>query len=303
MDGILSIVIGIFVGLSGIFIAIILVLISNSLRSLETLKTDVKYLRESIDQIREGPILFSTNLFLAALAKEAKFWEKLYLQRADKVLIAHTIASKHIQENNTIIVDSGTTVDQIPPILRGKNVKVRAYTNNVLAAVSVLPPAEEGFECFLFEGKIDPLFGATYNVGGPGTIAKPLGPIQADQIVLAASAISFDYGPCVNVRDILNREFKNALVQKVLYDASNPRLIIAVDWTKFKKVDTNRLTQVIDQRDWQSIRATNRHILVATAPPDSLQSPIGNEARKEIQLFTDNMQREGMTIEICKLSS
>jgi DeoR/GlpR family transcriptional regulator of sugar metabolism len=296
MDGELPIVIGVFVGLSGIFIAIILVLISNSLKSLETLKTDMKYLRENIDQIREGSIPFSTNLFLAALAREAKFWEKLYLRRDHKVRIARRIASQYVQRNNTIIVDSGTTVDQIPPILFGKSVYVKVYTNNVLAAVSVLPP-EEGFDCFLLEGKIDPLFGATYNVGNAETIAKPLQPIQANQIILAASAISFEYGPCVDVLDILNREFKKALVQKVLYGANQPRLIIAVDWSKFKRVDLSRLTPVIDNPDWHTIRATERHVLVATSPPKDAA-----EAQKELNMFVQNMKQGGMRVDICTIS-
>jgi len=134
--------IGIIIGLIGIFIGIFFFLINNVLRSLGTIKDKMDSFGQSIEKIREGPIIFSPNLYLTALARESKFWEKLSIQRADKVLIASTIVSKYIQENDSIIVDSGTTVDQIPHILREKHLKSKVYTNNILAAISVVPPVE-----------------------------------------------------------------------------------------------------------------------------------------------------------------
>ncbi len=292
---------GIIVGLLGIFIGIILFLVGNILRSLDTLKDDVKSLGQNVEKIREGPILFSPNLFFTALAREAKFWEKLSIQRADKVLIARTITSKYIQEKDVIIVDSGTTVDQIPHILHEKYLRTTVYTNNLLAAISVVPPVE-GFDCFLLSGKVDPIYGATYNIED---IEGPLKPIRANQIILAATAISFEEGPMVDVLDTSNRLFKRELVRKALQDLGNPRLIIAVDWTKFKKglrvVVDRKLNAVLEQADWRAVKATNRFVLVVTNPPDSLQTPDAIRAREEIKAFCTNMEEGGMKVEICKV--
>lgn len=274
-----------------------LFLINNVLRSLDTLKDDIKLLRQNVDRICEGPILFSPNLFLTALAREAKFWGKLSIQRADKVLIASTIASEYIQEKDTIIVDSGTTVDQIPHLLHKKHLTV--YTNNLLAAISVVPPVE-GFNCFLLSGKIDPIYGATYDIDNLETSLRP---IQANQIILAAAAISFEEGPMVSVLDTSNRLFKRELVRKALLDSWNPRLIIAADWTKFKEDigvgAAKKSNAVLEIEDWRAVKATNRFVFVLTNPPDFLQTPDVIRAREEIKAFCINMEKGGMKVKIC----
>lgn len=293
--------VGIVIGLVGIFVGIVFFLINNVLHSLRALNDDVKFLVQNVEKAVEGPPPFSLNLFFTALAREAKFWGKLSVQRADKVSIASTIVTKYIQENDRVIVDSGTTIDQIPHILYERHLNIDVYTNNLLAAISVVPPSEE-FKCFLLPGKVDPIYGATYNIG---RIKESLKDIEATQIILAATAISFGKGPMVNVLDRSNRLFKGELVRKALEDRGNPRLIIAVDWTKFigdSEVGADRnLDAVLEIADWRAVKATRRFVLVATSPPDSLQTPAAIRAREEIKAFCTNMEEEGMKVEICEV--
>jgi len=293
--------VGIIIGLLGIFIGILLFLITKILGGLDVLKEDVRALRENLERIRERPILFSPNLYLTALAREAKFWERLNIQRAEKIVIANKITTNYIQEGEIVIVDSGTTVDQIPHILREKLIKTRVYTNNLLAAISVIPPIE-GCDCYLLSGRVDPIYGATYDIEH---IAEPLNPIRANKIVLACTSISFEQGPMVNVKDYSNLQFKKELVRKALEEYGSPRLIIAVDWTKFQegvvKDGTEELNAVLDLSTWKAVKSTQRFVLVTTNPPASLETPDSVMALEEMQKFLNNMDQGGMKVEICRM--
>ena len=287
--------VGIIIGLLGIFIGIIIVLVVNILTDIKHLSDDTRIIKERVKEIREGPFIPpSPDVFLMMLATQTEFWQKLFIQRADKVRIASAIASNYIQHDDTIIVDSGTTVDQIPSILRVEHPNVEVYTNNLLAAISVVPPEE--FDCFILSGRIDPIYGATYNIGD---IGGPLESINPQQIILASGGISFEEGPLIDVRDVYNRKFKQELVKKAFQDP-HTRLIIAVDWTKFKKGGNQlgNMNPVLEQGDWRAIRGTNRFVLVTTNPPRDLRTPDAEEAREVINKFLDNMKKGFMKIDI-----
>jgi hypothetical protein len=293
--------VGIIIGLSGVFIGVILFVISNVSRSLDDVKESVASIEETVGKMAAGSTLGLPHLFLTALAREAKFWGKLSTQRADKVAIADEIASEYIHENDTIIVDSGTTVDLIPHILRERHRNSKVYTNNLLAAISVVPPVE-GCDCYLLSGRVDPIYGATYNIEH---IEEPVRPIRANQIILAATSISYDEGPMVDVRDHLNRRFKSELVRKALEDDGNPRLIVAVDWTKFgRHLDGSigkEFNPVLEHATWKTVRSVQRFALVTTKPLDAVQTPSAQRAREEIDKFLAETKRGGMQIQICKV--
>ena len=316
--------VGIIIALLGIFISIIIGLvfyisrsinqisggivaiknipasITENQRAINQLIGETRDIKESVKEIRGGPfVLPSPNEFLQVLAIQSKFWEKLFIQRADKVRIASTIASRYIQDKDTIIVDSGTTVDQIPAILRNQHPNVKVYTNNLLAAMSIVPP-EKKFNCSILSGRIDPNYGATYNIGD---IEGPLKSIEPQQVIIAATAISFEKGPWVDPPDEHNREFKQKLVKKALDDPAGRRLIIAVDWTKFKndsdKLDT--MNPVLDIERWRAVRGTESFVLVTTNPPKDLRTPNAIESREVIKRFMDNMENMkngGMKIDV-----
>jgi DeoR/GlpR family transcriptional regulator of sugar metabolism len=295
-------IIGTLLALIGILVGVIMTLMVGVQSTTNSIKVDLKNLQIKLETQQGFP---SSHQFLTVLAREAKFWEKLNIQRSDKILISQTIASEYIQDNSIIIIDSGTTVDQIPQILKEKKTKVIIYTNNLLAAISVVPiEIGEGFECFLLSGRIDPIFGALYNVP---KIEEPLKTITANQIILAAMAISFEEGPMISAADYSNLKFKKELIRKVLEDKESPRLLIAVDYTKLHesivKKENDDLNTVLDQSTWKAIKSNKQFVLVTTMPLDSLKTPNAIIARKIINKFYKNMETGGMQIRICNINS
>lgn len=290
--------VGIIIALLGIFIGIIIVLVANILKPINQISGEMRDIKESIKEIRGGPFIPpTTNEFWKALTIQSKFWQKLIKQRADKIRIASAIASNYIQDNDTIIVDSGTTVDQIPAILHVKHPNVKVYTNNLLAAISVIPPEE--FDCSILSGRIDPIYGATYNTVD---IGEPLKSLEPQRIILASWGISFEEGPLIEAKDRYNREFKRELVKKAVQDPKT-QIIIAVDWTKFKKGKDKKgdINAVLDIEEWNSIKSNNHFVLVTTNPPKDLRTPEetkdAEEAREVIKRFKENMKGGGLQID------
>jgi len=291
----------IIIAMLGIFIGIILVMSNNFRMKIGDLRNEVKNFAQIFENICESPLFLSRDSFLAALSRETKFWEKLPLQRMDKFQISNKIATTYVQNENTIILDSGTTIYNIPLMLRDLKKEVTIYTNNLLAAISIVPP-DEDFKCFLLSGKIDHIYGATYNIG---KIEDPIKPINANIIILAATVISFKEGPMVHALDHSNRLFKRELVRKSLEDPSNPTLIIAVDWMKLspehKGEDINKFNPVLDSSIWKTLLQKDRFALVLTEPPEGQKDSIANKSREEINLFKQNMKNGGMKVDVCSL--
>jgi DeoR/GlpR family transcriptional regulator of sugar metabolism len=292
---VVEILVGVIVALLGVFVGVFLVQNERISRELNDVKSTVDSLRA---EAREQPIVPSAHLFLTALTREAAFWQKLSIQRTDKTLIATRIARKYIEHGDAVFIDSGTTVDQIPHMLRQQGTKARVFTNNLLAAISVVPQAEnELIQCSILPGRIDARYGATYNIED---IEGPVRSVSANKIVLAATAMSFEDGPMVDVTDHLNLRFKRALVDRALSEPTNV-LLIAVDWTKFVRGQHQpgnggrELNPVLELQDWKTIKAMRHFILVTTNPPESLQTSEAIEARDVVETFVHNA-RSGMSV-------
>ena len=70
-------------------------------RGINQLSDEIGSIKACVEKIREGPFIpLSPDVFLIMLATQSEFWQKLFKQRADKVLIASVIASNYIQEND-----------------------------------------------------------------------------------------------------------------------------------------------------------------------------------------------------------
>lgn len=284
MDDLVPIIIGVFIAIFGIAVAVLVNPIRNIQMQIASIQNDLK-----------GSVslsALSSQSYLEVLSKEWKFWEKLFKMRKDKILISNKIVDTRIEDHDKIIVDSGTTIDQIPRILNEKFFKKESlplivYTNNLIAAISVIPPS---IRVYLLGGDIDSIYGATYHSSDP---ALPLKDIEPQKIILAATAISFEDGPMVSTRDTRNQIFKETLINKA-DKLPNCTLIIAADWTKFKKIDLDetspKMQRVVNRTTWGRIRDNkDKEFYIYLTEPDSQDtSPAATEAKAIIKQFKDN---------------
>jgi len=277
---VVSVVVGVLLGAAGIFVAFGL----HVVRDLGRLREQLRDMRGIVGSARRGHPSLDGALIGTSISRETKFWGKLFTRRKEKIDIAEKIALDIIEEGDIILLDSGTTVDQIAPILRDCGKSVDIYTNNLLVAMSMLPPTKE-IPCVLLGGIIDPEYGATYDLDD---ISKPLAGLSPSKIILAARAISVAEGPLVSVKDDGNLQFKRKLVQMALNDRmSRTRLIVAADWSKLvpqtETEDGVRLQAVLSVADWDACKATEQFTLVTTEPPENLAGPESQQARKALR--------------------
>jgi DeoR/GlpR family transcriptional regulator of sugar metabolism len=276
------------------------------------MNVEINSIKNQLSGIQQNSLFsaYSSQSFLTIMTSEWEFWEKLFRKRKDKILIATEISNEYIKEYDQVILDSGTTVDQIPRLLNqrflyvGETIPLKVYTNNLIAAISVVPPQ---IRVILLNGEIDKVFGATYN---KSKIAEPLDEIlNATKIILAATYITYEGGPMVSHSDSQNIEFKNALINKKSVDPCT--IIIAADWTKFIDIPppTHRyvsdipdpLTENLTSKNWDKVKNNNTHLLCITEPPVSNTSDIAKTARIVINKFRENEQtNKGIKVVVCK---
>jgi hypothetical protein len=269
------------------------------------IQNDIACINTEVNRIQANlsSSAFPSESYLAILTSEWEFWEKLFKNRKDKIAISAKIVDQFIDKHDQVVIDSGTTIDQIPRILNQKfmnrKVDLKLYTNNIIAAISVIPPK---IPVYLLNGEIDEIYGATYN---KSRISQPLDKIKPTKIILAATLLTFDDGPLVSTRDNRNKDFKIALIEKALNQnhESNIILIIAADWTKFiDSIPPNGTHQKVidDDEKWESIKRNNNFILCLTEPPMGDNSERAKRSRAIIKKFAENRkQNTGMKVVYC----
>jgi hypothetical protein len=275
-----------------------------SARSIVKMESDIKDIKTELQRLiaLAGNNTLISSFYLMTLSAQFNFLEKLFVQRQDKFLICNEIVLNHLSLNDKIIIDSGTTVDQIPQLLNESYMRYRANvgqnpnpppeisTNNLLAAVSVIPPE---INVNLMEGIVDKKYVATYH---PRNIILPIDNFDATKIVLAATTISYIDGPMVSVSDSNNKKFKAALIDKAL-GPKKCNLIIAIDWTKFNS-KTPLMNPVVTHDVWQSVLAEPRFCLVTTKPDRANHPAEADIASNIIAKFENNAKNGGMRVVI-----
>jgi DeoR/GlpR family transcriptional regulator of sugar metabolism len=287
--------------LIGAIIGLVGALVFFIIRKLEGLAKEMSAIRSGLVGIpfqnelgAKGRIATDLRPLPAILIRDTEFQTKYYYKRPDKTAISSFVAQE-VHDGNTIIVDSGSTIDEVPGMLRKAEKRVTTYTNSILAAVSAFPPAPES-KCFLLPGWLDRRYFAVYDI-------KRAEEVIADEkllvhyVLLAATAVSFQKGPMVSAGDSPNRFYKSVLVKKALL-TTDCRLIIAADWTKFterrsvvspmtgKPIQLNEV--LTNEQDWRDVKSRNDFVIVTVPPPDSLDSPDAEMARGVLKEFMKN---------------
>jgi DeoR/GlpR family transcriptional regulator of sugar metabolism len=293
LGNILSLV-GIFFGASAL-IATFLLHFIRSERQRIIIETNLKNFNKNSDEILENSrkILHeATQISDAAhrlrpelstyLAHQWKFIEKTFYNRFEKHDICKRIVSSWIEDDHSILLDSGSSVDLVTYELLSSPIKdVTVYSNNVFAAIHLIGIREITFN--MCAGVFNDKFAATYSREYNNRINE----WSIKTFILAATAIRFDGGIMVNKKDKDNADFKRAALE-AFKSKETSRLIIAVDATKFIE-PTVRHQPVVAREEWSElVKSHSSRIILVTAPMRLDGDPAKvSEFKQEVKKFED----------------
>lgn len=240
------------------------------------MKEHLNTANDIINELRTGGIV--KNLpsadFLIALMEQWDFFAKWVTNRVQKSAISANIARELIKSGDTILIDSGSTIDEIPKYLIGKDVTI--YTNNIFAVVRV--SGISGIRIYQLPGWLDYHFAATYSAQANSMLDD----LSIKTVIIATRSISFEEGIHVEKNDEKNRQFKKLLIK---YPTAE-RFIIAADSTKFGPCYENEMP-ILQPSEWVKLREEKKHkITIITHHP--LENVSGDEKirfNNEIEKF------------------
>lgn len=172
--------------------------------------------RRDLQRLSDEKAILRTygGAILANHGSETTLDERLSLNGAEKQAIAKE-ASKLISDGDTIILDAGTTIAALGPLLAGKRLTV--VTNNV--AILPLLPNTEGLEVITLGGTL-----RTTSMSTVGPLAfEAMSRLTADRLFTSADGVVADRGLCegsldqVALKSLMMRQSRETVV---LADAS-----------------------------------------------------------------------------------
>ncbi len=149
-----------------------------------------------------------------SLAQEPAFAAKAARMRSEKAAIAER-AAQEIQDGATVILDSGTTIQEVAARLAGR--RITAITLDLPAAQTL---AVGETEVLLLGGRVR---SNSFSITGPWT-EQYLRDLHADVFLMGAHA--------VDERGISNAGLEEAVVKRLAVEASS-RTVLLADHTKF----------------------------------------------------------------------
>lgn len=293
LETILSLL-GLFIG-SSAFIATFLLHAVRSERQRTLIEANLQNFNKNSDKILENSrkILQQANQLSddahrlrpelsTYLAHQWEFIEKTFHNRFEKHDICRRIVEKRIESNNSILLDSGSSVDLVTYELLTSGLEdVHVYSNNVFAAIHLVGTKKITFN--MFGGVFSDKFAATYSPASNNRIREL--PIKA--FIIAATAFRFDSGIMVNKKDKDNADFKKAALE-AFKRSKTSRLVIAVDATKFIE-PTEDHQPVVTREEWSELISSHssRIIIVTTSMRSNIDHDVVVEFEQEIKKFKD----------------
>lgn len=223
------------------------------------------------------------------LAHQWKFIEKTFKNRFEKHDICRRIVANYVKENNSILLDSGSSIDLVTYELLGSDLtNIHVYSNNVFAAIHLVGTKKITFH--MFQGVFNDRFAATYS----GTVNAEIRELPINVFVLAATAFRFESGVMIDRDDQDNADFKKAAIEAFERNDST-KLIIAVDAAKFVE-PIERHEPVVPKDTWLELLGRNSsRISIVTAKMPADLSP---RARAQFEQELDKFRQQGVRVDL-----
>jgi len=247
-------------------------------------KTSKNLLKNSEKIIHDIKGIVSTHHLRPELstyfANQWRFIEKTFHNRFEKHDLCRRIVANYIHNMNTILLDSGSSIDLVTYELLSAQVEnIHVFSNNVFAAMHLVGTKKVSFQ--LLSGLFNDNFAAVYGSESNHRI----GDLGINVFILATTAIRFEKGIMVYTGDDENRDFKIACLN-VFTHTDKSKLIIAADATKFlEPLEKHR--GIVTDEEWAKIlkEHASRIILVTSKIPTDIAPEKYAEVEQELQKF------------------
>lgn len=193
----------------------------------ETIRKDIIYL-ENIGLARKG----YGGAVVSAEETEQSFSEK-YVEHPDEKRRIALAARGLIEEDDAILLDSGSTVYALARLLCLQPVRVTVFTNSLKAAQLL---QEGGVRTYLLGGRARASSGA---ITGPWALAQ-LAQIRVQKAFLGTSGFAGRQGPCIESFE--EAQVKQAMLESaerkiLLGDSSKARSSTTIQYARWQDLD------------------------------------------------------------------
>jgi DeoR/GlpR family transcriptional regulator of sugar metabolism len=240
-------------------------LLTNS----ETLMREIQDIRSAVQEVRPNFTTFITNQW--------RVFDRMSRYRHQKLKICQQIVGKHLQPGDNILLDSGSTVDQVTAELISRPVSnISIYSNNILAAAHLTGTSLIRFT--LFQGEFFQRSWAVYSQEANQRMDQ----FGISVVIIAAAVFRANSGVMVREKEEGNYLFKRRALE-IFRQKEESRLIIAIDASKFYE-NTNNHRSVFTQTEWKSLltKAATRVTLVTSSVPRDATRPNRNSFEEQI---------------------
>jgi hypothetical protein len=230
--------------------------------------------------------------FTAFVANQWRFFDRMSRYRHQKHAICQAIVERHVRDGDAVLLDSGSTVDQVTSEIVAQQRKgVIVHSNNVLAALHLAGTSLVSFN--LLPGEFFRHSWAVYS----DEANERLETLGAQVVVLAVAAIRHTSGIMVREGETGNLKFKTRALEAFQRHVT-AQLIIAGDASKFC-LATRGHQPIVPGRTWNEIlkESSNRITIVTSPIPDDIAAT----ERSLIQRQLDSFRSAGVTIDVAQI--
>ncbi len=250
----------------------------------EAIVREMQEARSSSQQLRPDFTTFVSNQW--------RIFDRMAQYRYEKSLICRSIATDHIRSGDTVLLDSGSTTDQVTAELVAKGVSnVSLYSNNVLAALHLT--GTSSLRYYLLGGQFFERSWAVYSEESSRRIDQ----LGVTVIVLAAAAFRMADGIMFRNGEEGNQAFKKSALD-CFRDHPETRLVLAIDSSKFS-TSVNGHKSALHKMAWtQLIQSSAARIDIVTS---EIPKDVTDAQRAAIHRELDKCRNAGLRVHVARL--
>jgi len=263
--------------------------IAKTQQSNEILLDDARQLVKDITEFRKASEQIRPD-FTTFVSNQWRFFDRMSHYRYEKLGICHRIVEKWISPGDVILLDSGSTTDQITSELIVKKIpNVTIHSNNVLAAMHL-----SGTNAVRFHLLPGEYFQRSWAVYSDEALNR-LDQLGITLFIFGVAVVRFSGGIMFRTGENGNAKFKKRALE-IFQAHSDTKAIIAIDSSKFG-LPTKGHEPVLSQQEWQKLLRTagDRMIIVTSQVPEST---FGAEQRSTILTQVEQFTSYGIKVDM-----